>query len=130
MERVEETTHPVLSHKRSFGQKASDDIATFAGSWTFIILFVVFLLAWMAINIIAAIRHWDPYPFILLNLLLSTIAALQAPVILMSQNREAQRDRIRAEYDFRINKLAEREIRELREELRYLHTLLEKRRSR
>jgi uncharacterized membrane protein len=119
MERGEET-HPVFSHKRSFGQKAADDIASFAGSWTFIITFLVFLLGWMVVNIVAAVNHWDPYPFILLNLLLSTLAALQAPVILMSQNRQAQRDHLMAEYDFRINKLAEREIRELKEEVSFL----------
>lgn len=119
---MEDEVHPVIRahHNRSLGEKAADSITTLAGSWTFIFSFVMFLVIWMIINIIGFVSKWDPYPFILLNLVLSCIAALQAPVILMSQNRETQRDRIRAEYDFKVNKLAEREVRELKDEISYL----------
>jgi len=111
--------HPILVNKRTFGQKAADIIALFAGSWTFIIVFVLFLLVWMTINAVWIIlgKSWDPYPFILLNLILSCITALQAPVILMSQNRQTQRDRLHAEYDYQVNKKAEKEIREIKDQL-------------
>ncbi|MBS3079542.1 DUF1003 domain-containing protein [Candidatus Pacearchaeota archaeon] len=109
--------HPVLTHKRTIGQKSADALTRLAGSWTFIIVFIIFLLIWMAINAWAAIEKWDPYPFILLNLVLSCIAALQAPIILMSQNREAQRDRIRAEYDYKVNVKAEKEIENIQKQL-------------
>ncbi|MEK6877974.1 MAG: DUF1003 domain-containing protein, partial [Nanoarchaeota archaeon] len=89
-----------------------------AGSWTFIIFLLIFLVIWMAINVAAAINKWDPYPFILLNLILACLTAIQSPIILMSQNREVQRDRIRAEYDYAVNKKAEREIRELKEDIK------------
>ena len=107
-------THPFTAHRRTFGQKAADFISKWAGSWTFIISFFVFLGLWMATNVYAWINQWDPYPFILLNLVLSTLAAVQAPIILMSQNRAAQRDRARADFDYRINKTAEKEIREIK----------------
>lgn len=97
----------------SFGERAADNLAKYAGSWTFIISFVVFLLIWIAINITAYIKSWDPYPFILLNLVLSCIAALQAPIILMSQNRQSQKDRVKAEYDFRVNRKAEKGIEDI-----------------
>ena len=106
--------YPFVSHNRTFGQKASDFIAKWAGSWVFIILFFVFLGLWMAANIYAWTQQWDPYPFILLNLVLSCLAAIQAPVILMSQNRAAQRDRLKAEIDYRINKKAEKEIQQIK----------------
>lgn len=107
--------HPIFTlQKTSFGQKAADGLTKWAGSWTFIISFVIFLILWMAANIYGWLQKWDPYPFILLNLVLSCLAALQAPIILMSQNRQAQRDRIKAEYDYRINKKAEEEIREIK----------------
>lgn len=101
--------HPVYGH-RSFGQRASDSLSQWAGSWVFIISFLVFLGIWMVVNVYAWINTWDPYPFILLNLVLSCIAALQAPIILMSQNRQAQKDRIKAEYDYKVNRKAEKEI--------------------
>lgn len=105
------------SHKRTFGQIASDKLTEWAGSWTFIISFLVVLFAWMIFNTSFLIfgEVWDPKPFILLNLILSCLAAIQAPIILMSQNRQAQRDRIKAEFDYRINKKAEKEIREIKE---------------
>lgn len=101
------------ANKRTFGEKAADGIAKWAGSWIFIISFLIFLGIWMAINVYAWINVWDPYPFILLNLVLSCIAALQAPIILMSQNRQTQKDRMKMEYDYKVNRRAERMIEEI-----------------
>jgi len=98
----------------TFGQKAADKLTTVAGSWIFIIGFLIFLVIWMILNIFAWIGEWDPYPFILLNLVLSCLAAIQAPVILMSQNRQSQKDRLKSEYDYRVDKKAEREIQEIK----------------
>lgn len=112
--------HPVMKARRTLGQRAADSITLFAGSWGFIFIFLMILALWIAVNLIGMISKWDPYPFILLNLVLSCIAAIQAPIILMSQNREAQRDRIRAKYDYQVNKLAEKEIRELSDEIKNL----------
>ncbi|MCZ7661706.1 MAG: DUF1003 domain-containing protein [Thermoleophilia bacterium] len=91
----------------SFGERAADTLAEVAGSWRFIYSFGGFLAVWIVINSIAAIRHWDPYPFILLNLMLSCLAAIQAPVIMMSQNRQEARDRLRAESDYQVDVKAE-----------------------
>jgi len=102
---------------QTFGQRSADRLTTWAGSWTFILIFLGFLVVWMIVNIYAWIRTWDPYPFILLNLVLSCLAALQAPVILMSQNRQAHRDRLKSEYDYAVNRKAEREIQELKKQL-------------
>ena len=101
---------PFMSQKLTFGQKAADALAKWAGSWTFIISFFIFLGLWMTMNLFMWVKQWDPYPFILLNLVLSCLAAVQAPIILMSQNREAQRDRQRAEYDYAVNRKAEKQI--------------------
>lgn len=101
---------PFYGHKRTFGQRSADGLAKWAGSWTFIFFFFVFLGLWISANTYAWIQKWDLYPFILLNLILSCLAAIQAPVILMSQNRAAQRDRLRAENDYKVNRRAEREI--------------------
>jgi len=96
--------------KQTFGEKASDKLAKVAGSWGFIIFFLVFIIVWMGINIYAvSTSQWDAYPFILLNLCLSCLAALQAPIILMSQNRSAKIDRKREEYDYAVNRKAERQ---------------------
>ena len=96
--------------KLTFGQRAADAVAYFGGSWSFIIIFILFFALWIAINgYFLAKKPFDPFPFILLNLALSCIAALQAPIILMSQNRQAERDRIDAKYDHAINRKAERE---------------------
>lgn len=101
------TKHP------GFGERLSDGIASFGGSWTFIIAFIVFILFWVTLNVTMLLGHFDPYPFILLNLILSCVAALQAPIIMMSQNRLENRDRIRAENDYKVNLKAEKEIEEL-----------------
>lgn len=110
--------HEIIHGKLTFGERAADNIARWAGSWTFIIGFIFLLIVWMALNVYALVGEWDPYPFILLNLVLSCIAALQAPVILMSQNRQAQKDRIKAEYDYRVNRRAERLIEQVLAEVR------------
>ena len=100
------------------GEHVADKVARFGGSWTFILTFLGVLLVWMAINTWLLVRHrFDPYPFILLNLVLSTIAALQAPVIMMSQNRQAEKDRLQATQDYEINLMAEMEIRDLHDKL-------------
>lgn len=103
---------------QTIGEKLADKVATFGGSWKFIIIFTVFLVIWMSINVIAlSNKGFDPYPFILLNLILSSIAALQAPVIMMSQNRKEERDRERAEDDYMVNLKAEIEIRNLHDKI-------------
>jgi uncharacterized membrane protein len=105
----------------TFGQRLADKIADFGGSWTFILSFCFFLVLWIAINAGVLLRQpFDPYPFILLNLLLSFLASLQAPVIMMSQNRQEARDRQHAEGDYKINLKAELEIRHLHEKMDYL----------
>lgn len=101
------------SEKLSAGQRISDQIARFGGSWSFIISFLLILVAWITYNTIAANKAFDPYPFILMNLVLSCIAALQAPIIMMSQNRTEEKDRQRAENDYMVNLKAEVEIRSL-----------------
>lgn len=105
----------------SFGQKVADKVATFGGSWTFILSFLGFLIIWIIINVVFLTeKGFDPYPFILLNLILSCIAALQAPVIMMSQNRTEERDRERAKKDYMINLKSELEIRILHEKVDHL----------
>jgi uncharacterized membrane protein len=106
---------------RTVGQKVADKVAAFGGSWKFIILFGVFILFWILINIYVFLnKGFDPYPFILLNLILSCLAALQAPVIMMSQNRQEEKDRERAKKDYMINLKSELEIRMLHEKLDHL----------
>ena len=97
----------------SFGQKVADSLANVMGSWPFIIIQTILILVWVTLNIVAYMQHWDPYPFILLNLLFSTQAAYAAPIIMMSQNRQNERDRVRAEADFETNEKAEKEIEDL-----------------
>jgi uncharacterized membrane protein len=105
----------------TFGERLSDRIAEFGGSWRFLITFFSILFVWIAINGVIIVTHaYDPYPFILLNLILSCLAAVQAPVIMMSQNRAEARDRLRAENDYKINLKAELEIRHLHEKIDHL----------
>lgn len=107
--------------KLTFGEKLADSIAKFGGSWIFIVCFFVFLLGWIVINIwLFTNKPFDPYPFILLNLILSCLAAIQAPIIIMSQNRLEEKDRRRGEHDFKINLKAELEIRFLNEKIDHL----------
>jgi uncharacterized membrane protein len=105
---------------RSIGDRMADIVATFGGSWTFIISFCLFLSVWMIANLIMAAQAFDAYPFILLNLILSTIAALQAPIIMMSQRRQEAKDRLRALNDYKVNLKAELEIRHLHEKVDHL----------
>ena len=121
--------HEILSNdlskqferKLTFGERLSDHIAEFGGSWKFLITFGAVLVIWIAINGVLLVTHtFDPYPFILLNLILSCLAAVQAPVIMMSQNRAEARDRLRAENDYKVNLKAELEIRHLYEKIDHL----------
>jgi CRP/FNR family transcriptional regulator, cyclic AMP receptor protein len=100
----------VIDEQLTFGQRVADSVARFGGSWSFIISFAVVLASWVVVNVVLAARAWDPYPFILLNLFLSMLAAVQAPVIMMSQNRQDAKDRVRSELDFSVNRKAEGEI--------------------
>ncbi len=113
-----QTPHPHNWHKRhveqmTTGQKIADGLANLMGSWPFIIGQTIIIALWITLNIVAYVSHWDPYPFILLNLLFSTQAAYAAPIIMMSQNRQNERDRQHAEADFETNEKAEHEIEEL-----------------
>ncbi len=110
-----------FERKLTFGERLSDRIAEFGGSWKFLIIFGGVLFVWIAINgVVLVTRAFDPFPFILLNLILSCLAAVQAPVIMMSQNRAEARDRLRAENDYKINLKAELEIRHLHEKIDHL----------
>lgn len=107
----------------TIGERLADNVAAFGGSWTFILLFIGVLVLWIAINTVALLsKPFDPYPYILLNLVLSCLAAIQAPVIMMSQNRQEAKDRLRAEHDYRVNLKAELEIRHLHSKLDLLLT--------
>ena len=106
--------------KYTIGQRAADKIAKFAGSWAFIFSFTGLLLLWMAINVLMAARAFDAYPFILLNLVLSCVAAIQAPLIMMSQNRQEEKDRRRAENDYKVNLKTEIMIEEIYNKLNRL----------
>ncbi|KUF44376.1 DUF1003 domain-containing protein [Myroides marinus] len=118
---LSENIQDVMESKLTIGQKIADKVAAFGGSWTFIITFFTFLIIWMAINIwVFTAKPFDPYPFILLNLILSCLAAIQAPIIMMSQNRQEQKDRQRNEHDYKINLKAELEIKLLSEKIDHL----------
>lgn len=118
---LSENIEPDIAEQLTLGQRTADHIAAFGGSWTFIIFFFGFIVVWMAINVwVLATQPFDPYPFILLNLILSCLAAIQAPIIMMSQNRQEQKDRIRSEHDYKINLKAELEIKLLHEKMDHL----------
>jgi len=110
----------VIDRKATFGERIADSVAGFGGSWTFIITFLTILVIYSAVNITLGRRAWDPYPFILLNLFLSMLAAIQAPVIMMSQNRQDTRDRLRSELDYDVNRRAEAEIHGLAGKLNHI----------
>lgn len=119
-------TGEVDRRRRTRGQKAADMLTTWAGSWTFILILMGLLVLWMIVNVVGAVARWDPYPFILLNLLLSMMAAFQAPIILMSQNRTAERDRAKAAQDFAVDKKAESEIRDMQADLDEIKKMIRK----
>ena len=117
--------HPIFRQKLTFGQRFADRIAEFGGSWAFITLFLIFLVVWMVVNgWLIRQDPFDPYPFILLNLTLSCLAAIQAPVILMTANRQTERDRLDAKYDHAVNRKAEREIQVVRKDLQSLRRMV------
>ena len=128
---VSANINPKFERQLTVGEKLADKVAEFGGSWRFIILFGTAMVSWIALNVIALAQHpFDPYPFILLNLCLSCLAAIQAPVIMMSQNRQQAKDRMRAEHDYQVNLKSELEIRHLNAKLDQLlthqwHRLLE-----
>jgi uncharacterized membrane protein len=120
----EHLEHPMFKahhDKRTFGQRAADRLTAITGSWGFILFLGFLFFSWVVINTYFLIEYgkgpFDPYPFVFLNLVLACLAVIQAPIILMSQNREAQKDRIKTEYDYQTNKKAEQEIREIKEML-------------
>ena len=119
--RASRNPNEIIEREATFGGRIADAVAGFGGSWTFIIIFLVALSAYAAVNIALKASAWDPYPFILLNLFLSMLAALQAPVIMMSQNRQDTKDRLRGELDYDVNRRAEFEIRELARKLNRLN---------
>ena len=119
---IAENVEEEFESERTFGERAADILAKFGGSWSFLLSFAVFLGIWMLFNIIEGGKAFDAYPFILLNLVLSTIAAIQAPVIMMSQRRQEEKDRLRSINEYRVNLKAELEIRHLHEKLDHLIT--------
>jgi uncharacterized membrane protein len=108
--RAARNPNEVIAEQLTMGDRLADGVARFGGSWSFIIAFGIVLVVWVAVNVVLAMRAWDPYPFILLNLFLSMLAAIQAPIIMMSQNRQDAKDRLRSELDFAVNRKAEGEI--------------------
>jgi len=118
--RANRNPNEVIQEEATFGQRLADRVAGFGGSWTFITMFLTVLVIYAAVNIILGRSAWDPYPFILLNLFLSMLAAIQAPVIMMSQNRQDTKDRLRSELDFDVNRRAESEIQGLASKLNLL----------
>src|SRR3984885_15141971 len=113
----QKTWHEAHEEELSFGDRLSDTVANGMGSWGFIIVQTILVLLWMGLNLIGFLSHWDPYPFILLNLVFSTQAAYAAPIIMMAQNRQGERDRAQADQDFSTNVEAKKEIEELLEKL-------------
>lgn len=125
---LSEDVEPIIENQLSVGQRAADKIAEFGGSWKFIISFFTVLIGWIALNAwFLGQKPFDPFPFILLNLILSCLAAIQAPIIMMSQNRLEQKDRMRGENDYKINLKAELEIKLLHEKLDHLTLIQNKR---
>ena len=120
MEKI--TWHDLHEKSLSVGDRLADSVANGMGSWRFIIIQTVFVLVWMTLNIIGFVYHWDPYPFILLNLIFSTQAAYAAPIIMMSQNRQTERDRVQAQSDYQTNIEAKLEIEALQIHLTNIET--------
>jgi CRP/FNR family cyclic AMP-dependent transcriptional regulator len=118
--RASRNANDLIEEEYTFGEHIADKVASFGGSWAFIILFGAVLIVYTCINVALRARAWDPYPFILLNLFLSMLAAIQAPVIMMSQNRQDKKDRLRSELDFDVNRRAESEIQNLSRKLNLL----------
>ncbi len=119
-DRAARNSNDLIEEEMTFGQRIADKVAAFGGSWTFILTFLAVLILYTGANIVLGHRAWDPYPYILLNLFLSMLAAIQAPVIMMSQNRQDTKDRVRGELDFDVNRRAESEIQGLARKLNQL----------
>lgn len=117
---LSENIQDEIESEVTFGEKVADKVALFGGSWAFIMVFFLFIILWMLSNIWFLNTSFDPFPFILLNLILSCLAAIQAPIIMMSQNRQEQKDRLRGEHDYKINLKAELEIKLLSEKIDHL----------
>jgi uncharacterized membrane protein len=124
-DRANRNPNELIEEESTFGERIADSVARFGGSWTFIIAFGVVLTIYTSLNIWLSGKAWDPYPFILLNLFLSMLASIQAPVIMMSQNRQDQKDRVRSELDFEVNVRAESEIKELSRKLNLIEGKLD-----
>jgi CRP/FNR family transcriptional regulator, cyclic AMP receptor protein len=118
--RAARNPNTIIEQESTVGERVADRVAGFGGSWTFIITFLVLLVVYSFINVLLGHKAWDPYPFILLNLILSMLAAIQAPVIMMSQNRQDTKDRLRSELDFDVNRRSEVEIQGLARKLNLL----------
>ena len=118
--RASRNPNEILDDQETFGERVADHVASFGGSWTFIIFFGVVLVSYTILSNLRKDKSWDPYPYILLNLFLSMLAAIQAPVIMMSQNRQDHKDRVRSELDFEVNRRAEAEIQALSRKIHYL----------
>ncbi len=119
---AKKTWHSKHAESYTFGQRVADAVANGMGSWSFIIIQTVFVIIWMALNVVGFVSHWDVYPFILLNLIFSTQAAYAAPIIMMAQNRQSERDRIQAQEDFDTNVAAKEEIEALQTHLNAIET--------
>ncbi len=125
--RAYRNANDLIDEQETFGERIADHVASFGGSWTFIITFLTAMTGYVILSVVLVALHgksWDPYPFILLNLFLSMLAAIQAPVIMMSQNRQDHKDRVRSELDFDVNRRAEAEIQALSRKLHYLTDLV------
>jgi len=118
--KADKTWHQLHKESLDFGQRLADSVASGMGSWRFIIIQTIIVALWMVLNAVAYIYHWDPYPYILLNLLFSTQAAYAAPIIMMAQNRQSERDRAQADADYRTNCDAKEEIEALAKKLNYI----------
>ena len=118
--RANRNANQIIEEEETRGERVADSVASFGGSWTFIITFLLVLVVYSSTNVMLKHRAWDPYPFILLNLFLSMLAAIQAPVIMMSQNRQDKKDRLRSELDYEVNRRAEVEIQGLAKKMNLL----------
>jgi CRP/FNR family transcriptional regulator, cyclic AMP receptor protein len=123
--RAARNPNEIIEQRLTFGERIADSVARFGGSWRFIIAFAIVLVVYTCANIILGRTAWDPYPYILLNLFLSMLAAIQAPVIMMSQNRQDTKDRMRGELDFEVNRRAESEIHNLARKLNLIGERIE-----
>ncbi len=121
----ENVENKIEKPKLSLGQRSADAVTVFVGSWKFIIITCIVIFSWILVNIYFVFVRWDPYPFILLNLTLSTLATLHTPIILMSQNRQAEIDRVTAEYDYKVNIKAEKEIKDMQKDLDQIKVMIQ-----